>query len=207
MSEIVEVFAEKVEHKKAFITMLISSLVSLGASLVLSVEAISLAKNSSAKLFCDVNAIISCGKVGNSWQSNLLGFPNAFIGLICEPVVITVAVAGLSRVTFPKWFMKVALYVYGLALIFALWLFSQSYFVIKAFCPWCLLVTVSTVTVYASMLRVNLLTNTFNMSEKRYERISNLLYSGRDTVAVTLLYTILATMVILKYGRYFLPGA
>jgi len=143
--------------------------------------------------------------VANSWQSNLLGFPNAFLGLICEPVVITVAVAGLTHVRFGKRFMKVALSIYGLGLLFAFWLFSQSYFVIKAFCPWCLLVTISTITVFFSMLRVNLLDNTFNFSEQRYDRIAGWLHAGRDSVVVVAIYTILATMVILKYGQYFLP--
>jgi uncharacterized membrane protein len=98
-----------VSHRKTYITMLVSSLLSLGASLVLSVDAISLAKNANSKLFCDINAVVSCGKVALSWQSNLLGFPNAFIGLICEPVVITLAMAGLGRTRFPKWFLKTAL--------------------------------------------------------------------------------------------------
>jgi uncharacterized membrane protein len=199
--------AEIVQHKKAFITMLVSSFASLVASLVLSADAITLAKNASAKLSCDVNAVISCGKVAQSWQSNLFGFPNAFIGLICEPVVITLAVAGLSRVRFPNWFMKTALSVYFLALVFAFWLFSQSYFVIKAFCPWCLLVTVSTVTVFFSMLRINILNNTLNLKVETHERISGWLHAGRDSVLVAFIYTLLATIVILKYGHYFLPGA
>jgi uncharacterized membrane protein len=194
-------------HFKAFITMLVSSLASLTSSLVLSTDAIALAKNANAALSCNVNAVVSCGKVALSWQSNLLGFPNAFIGLICEPVVITVAVAGLSRTRFPDWFMKTALTVYGAALIFAFWLFGESYFVIKAFCPWCLLVTVSTVTVFASMLRINLLDNTFHFSSERHEKISNFLERGRDAVVVTAIYTLMATIVILKYGKYFLPGS
>ena len=41
-----------------------------------------------------------------------------------EPVVITVAIAGLGLVTFPRWFMRVAHVVYGLGLVFALWLLS-----------------------------------------------------------------------------------
>lgn len=53
--------------------------------------------------------MVSCGEVALSWQSNLLGFPNAYLGLICEPVVITLALAGIGRTQFPKRFMKTAL--------------------------------------------------------------------------------------------------
>ena len=187
--------------------MLVSSIFSLAASLVLSVDAISLAKNANSKLFCDINAVVSCGKVALSWQSNLLGFPNAFLGLICEPVVITLAMAGLGRTKFPKWFLKTALAVYFVGLSFALWLLSQSFFVIKAFCPWCLVVTISTVTVFSTMLRVNLYENTFNMSPARYEKVAGYLHKGWDYVIVTAVYSFLILAIIFKYGKYFLPGS
>ena len=185
--------------------MLVSSLASLLASLVLSVDAITLAKNAATKLSCDVNAIVSCGKVARSWQSTLLGFPNSFIGLMCEPVVISIAVAGLGLVLFPKWFLKAALYVYGLGLAFALWLLSQSFFVIKAFCPWCLLVTISTVTVFSTMLRINLRENTFNRSEASQAKVDAFLDRGWDHVIVGAVYSVILIAIFFKYGKYFLP--
>jgi len=192
-------------YRTTYLWMLISSFLSLSASLVLSVDAITLAKNSNSKLFCDINSVVSCGKVALSWQSNLLGFPNSFIGLICEPVVITLAVAGLGRTKFPKWFLKTALAIYAIGLIFALWLLSQSFFVIKAFCPWCLVVTISTVTVFSTMLRINLYENTFRVSPERYEKISSFLDKGRDYVIVTAIYSIIFLAILFKYGKYFLP--
>ncbi len=192
-------------YRKTYIFMLVSSLASLIASLVLSVDAIAIAKNAATKLSCDVNAIVSCGKVARSWQSSLLGFPNSFIGLICEPVVISIAVAGLGLVIFPKWFLKAALVVYGFGLAFAFWLLSQSFFVIKAFCPWCLIVTISTVTVFSTMFRINLRENTFNASEQRQAKIVNFLDRGWDHVIVTAVYTIILIAIFIKYGKYFLP--
>jgi len=192
-------------YRKTYIFMLVSSLASLVASLVLSVDAIAIAKNAATKLSCDVNAVVSCGKVARSWQSSLLGFPNSFIGLICEPVVISIAVAGLGMVIFPKWFLKAALVVYGFGLAFAFWLLSQSFFVIKAFCPWCLLVTISTVTVFSTMLRINLRENTFNRAPESQEKIINFLDRGWDHVIVTAVYTIILIAIFFKYGKYFLP--
>ena len=97
--------------------MLVSSLLGIVASLVLSIDAIELAKDPTADLSCNINSVISCGTVGSSWQASLLGFPNAFLGLIAEPVVITIAVAALGGVRFPRWFMNAALVVYALSLI------------------------------------------------------------------------------------------
>lgn len=188
-------------YRKTYIAMLISSILSLIASLVLSIDAWKLASNPNSKFACDINAVVSCGKVAKSWQSTLLGFPNAFIGLMTEPVVITVAIAGLGLVTFPKLFLRVAHVVYGLGLIFALWLLSQSFFVIKAFCPWCLLVTVSTITVFSTMTRINLAENTWNLSEVNYQRVMNFLDQGWGRVIYAAIYSFLAIAIILKYGN------
>ena len=179
--------------------MLVSSVLGLVASLVLSVDALTLAADPNAALSCNITETISCAKVGVTWQANLLGFPNAFIGLISEPVVITIAVAALAGVRFPRWFMNTAMVVYSVGLAFAYWLFFQAYFVIGAMCPWCLLITATTTTVFASLLRVNLSDNTFGLSPRAYERALYLLRIGVDIWATVLIITILAAMVIVRY--------
>lgn len=188
-------------YRKTYWAMLVSSTLSLIASLVLSYDAIKLAETPSSKLSCDINAVVSCGKVAKSWQSNLLGFPNAFLGLMTEPVVITVAIAGLGLVAFPRWFMRTAHVIYGLGLVFALWLLSQSFFVIKAFCPWCLLVTVSTITVFSTMSRIVLMENVWNFSEDRYQKIVEFLDRGWGRVLYTLTYAVLILAIYFKYGQ------
>jgi len=191
-------------YRKTFVAMLISSSLSLWAALVLSNDAIKIAGDPNAKLSCDVNAIVSCGKVARSWQSHLLGFPNAFLGMMTEPVVIAVAVAGIGMVAFPRWFLKTAHIVYTAGLLFALWLLSQSFFVIKAFCPWCLLVTASTITVFSTMTRINIMENTWGLSEERQAKLIDFLNRGWGRVAYTFIYCFLGIAIVLKYGKYFL---
>jgi hypothetical protein len=118
-----------------------------------------------------------------------------------EPVVMTIAVAGLGLVAFPRWFMRAAHVVYGLGLVFALWLLSQSFFVIKAFCPWCLLVTVSTVTVFSTITRVAILENIWNLSEQRFEKVANFLNRGWGRVIYTLTYAVMILAILFKYGN------
>ena len=188
-------------YRKTYVAMLISSTLSLIASLVLSIDAWKLAGNPNSKFACDINAVVSCGKVAKAWQSTLLGFPNPFIGLMTEPVVITVAIAGLALVAFPKFFLRVAHVVYGAGLIFALWLLSQSFFVIKAFCPWCLLVTISTITVFSTMTRINIMENAWNLSDETRDKLINFLDKGWGRVIYSAIYTFLAIAIILKYGN------
>jgi uncharacterized membrane protein len=189
------------QYRKTYWAMLVSSTLSLIASLVLSYDAIKLAATPSSKLSCDINAIVSCGKVAKSWQSSLLGFPNSFLGLMLEPVVITVAIAGLSLVAFPRKFMRVAHIGYGLGLLFAFWLLSQSLFVIHALCPWCLLVTISTVTVFSTITRISILENIWNFSEDRHQKLVNFLDRGWGRVIYTVTYAVLILAIYFKYGQ------
>ena len=186
-------------HPGAYWEMLVSSLLGLIASLVLSAEAITLAADPTAGLSCDISSKISCSVVGVSWQANLLGFPNAFLGLISEPVVITIAVAALGGVRFPRWFMASAQVVYFIGFAFAIWLFFQAYFVIGALCPWCLLVTVTTTLVFASMTRVNLLDNTFGLSPRAHEAACRWLRMGADVWVTVIVIAVMAAMVIYQY--------
>jgi uncharacterized membrane protein len=203
MSEQLVVTARRVRN--AYLTMLISASLSLFAAMVLSIDAFKLAKDENVDLSCSINAVVSCGKVALSWQSTVFGFPNSFIGLMFESAVITIAIAGLMQVRFPNSLIRIAFFIYSAALIFALWLFSQSFFVIKAFCPWCMLVTVSTISVFMSMLRINIYQNAFNWSEVNHQRILRLILLGRDYAAMTIIYAVIASAIIWKYGTYFLP--
>jgi uncharacterized membrane protein len=189
-----------VRYRGTFIEMLVSSVIGLVASLVLSIEALALAENPFADLNCDINTVLSCGTVGASWQASLLGFPNAYLGLIAEPVVITIAVAALGGVRFPRWFMLSAQVVYFIGFAFAYWLFYQSFFVIGALCPWCLTITVTTTLVFVSMTRVNLLENNFRLSAGAYRTVASWLRAGADTLGAILLFAILVAMILFKYG-------
>jgi uncharacterized membrane protein len=177
--------------------MLVSSIIGLWASLVLSIDAVKLAADPFVDLGCNISSTISCATVGLTWQANLLGFPNAFLGLIAEPVVITIAVAALGGVRFPKWFLLSAHVVYSIGLLFAYWLFYQAYFVIGAMCPWCMLITVTTTLVFASMTRVNILEG--NLGATARHRLERPLRLGLDAAGVVVLLAILAAMVLYKY--------
>lgn len=180
--------------------MLASSLVSLVASLVLSIDAIKLAENPDAALSCNINSVISCGAVGSTWQANLLGFPNAFFGLMAEPVVITIAVAALGGTKFPRWFMAAAQVVYTVGLIFAYWLFYQSMFNIGRLCPWCLLVTLSTTLVFSALTHVNVRDGNLYLPERVNEALRSGLRLGVDVLVMTVWLGALVLGIFLKYG-------
>ncbi len=183
-----------------WVTMLVASAASLVASFVLSIDAITLAKNPHATLGCNINAVISCGTVAKSWQSSLLGFPNAFLGLVTEPVVITVAVAALGGVKFPRWFMVAAQVVYTVGLLFAYWLFYQAMFEIGALCPWCLTITLATTLVFFEMTYVNIRDDNLHLPRRVQSALLAFVRSDLDILLVIAWLLAVVLAVVLKYG-------
>jgi len=187
-------------HTRTFAAMLFFACASLLASFVLSVEAIQLARDPAASLSCNINAVISCGAVAVSDQASVFGFPNAFLGLITESIVVTIAVAGLGGVRFPRWFMFAAEIGYLAGLVFAYWLFAQSLFVIHALCPWCMVIYLSTTIVLWNLTRYNIREGNLFLSPGLDRRAREMVRSGNDAYAVAAWIVLLVALVMAKYG-------
>lgn len=185
--------------KWIFGTMLAFGLVGLAASLALSIERFLQLANPGAPLVCDVNAILNCGTVMQTWQAKVFGFPNSFIGLMAYPVVITVAVAGLAGVRFPRWFLVAAQAGFGLGLLFAYWLFFQSVFVIQVLCPFCLAITAATTILFETLLRYNLRENVFGLSNTAHKRVLGWLQKDYDKLAVAVWLAVMVGLVFVKF--------
>lgn len=188
------------DNRWIFTSMLVGAIGSLIAAFVLSVEAIELAKNPNAVLSCSVNVVLNCATVAKTWQANLLGFPNSFFGLIAEPIVITVAIAGLAGVKFPKLFMFVAQIFYTIGLLFAFWLFYESFVVIQALCPWCLLVTATTLFVWFAITRYNIREGNLYLSKKASAVAKQWIKKDYDKLVLFGLVVAIIGLIIIKYG-------
>ncbi|WP_448631534.1 vitamin K epoxide reductase family protein [Cellulomonas soli] len=133
-------------------------------------------------------------------QAQLLGFPNAFLGIAAEAVVITVAVALIGGVLFPRWFMLAAQTIYTIGLAFAYWLFYESATDIGALCPWCLLITVTTTLVWAGLTRINVRDGNLRLPGAAGPAARRFVAAGNDwfvTVAVLVLFV---AVLVVKYG-------
>jgi uncharacterized membrane protein len=181
--------------------MLVGAILSLIASFVLSMEAVELARNPDAVLACSVNAVLNCATVGLHPSASLFGFPNSFLGLIAEPVVITVAIAGLAGVKFPRRFMFVAQICYTLGFIFAMYLFYTSFFIIGALCPWCLLVTATTTFVWFAITRYNVREDNLYLSKEWSAKAKLLIEKDYDKLALFSIVFVLVVAILVKYGN------
>lgn len=188
------------DNRWIFLSMLIGAIGSLIASFVLSVEAVQLAANPNAVLSCSINIVLNCATVAAHPSAHLFGFPNSFLGLIAEPVVITVAIAGLAGVKFPRMFMACAQFFYTVGLLFAYYLFAMSYFVIGALCPWCLLVTATTTFVWFSITRYNIRENNLYLSSVASRWAHRVIERDYDKAALFTIVVVIVAAIVIKYG-------
>lgn len=205
MSKISQLF-NKAKQKRQdnvwiFTSMLVGAILSLIASFVLSVEAIELARNPNAELACSISVVLNCATVALHPSANVLGFPFSFLGLIAEPIVITVAIAGLAGVKFPRLFMFVAQIGYTIGFLFAWYLFYVSYFIIGALCPWCLLVTLTTTLVWFSISRYNIRENNLFLSKKLQKSLENFIAKDYDKLVLASFVVLVIAAILIKYGE------
>lgn len=192
--------ASDVWRRRTAMEMIVSGVIGLYTSFVLSIEALQIAADENASLSCDWSEVISCTTVAKSWQAELFGFPNAFLGIAAEAVVITISVALFALVVFPRWYMIAAQVVYTAGLVFAWWLFYEAYTDIGALCPWCLLITVTTTLVWAGLTRINVRDGYIRLPGAAGVSARRFVDAGYDWYVTAAVIVGLAALVMFKYG-------
>ncbi|MDR1355442.1 MAG: vitamin K epoxide reductase family protein [Propionibacteriaceae bacterium] len=186
-----------------FGSMALCSALALLVSFILSVDSWLIASEPDLVLNCDINSYMSCGAVAKTWQATLVGFPNAFWGILFETVVLCVAIAKLMGSQFSRLFMFFLQGFYTLAIVFALWLFYQSAFVIHIFCPLCLVITVTTILEWFDLFRVNIRDQGLYMPAGLRKKLETAVSYNLDMLMAFLMLVGLAMVIIIKYGKYF----
>jgi uncharacterized membrane protein len=181
-----------------FGVMLAFGIAALIASFALTQDKFTLLENPDAVLDCSVNVVLNCSKVMETWQSHVFGFPNMLIGMMAFPVVITLAVAGLSRTAFPRRFLIAAEICIIAGTLFAYWLFFNSVYAIQILCPWCLVVTFSCTMITAAITYFNL--SEGHLFPKQTDKIRTWLKKGYYQMIVAAWIVLLIALVFLKFG-------
>ncbi len=131
----------------------------------------------------------------------MFGFHNSFLGLMAEPIVITVAIAGLAGIKFPRRFMFAAQIGYTLGFIFALALFYISFVIIQVLCPWCLLVTLTTILVWFAITRYNIRENNLYLPKNLQKSLHTFVEKDYDKLVMWGLIVVLVAAILVKYGN------
>jgi uncharacterized membrane protein len=182
--------------------MLVAATVGLFTSFILAAETLKLARTPDKPLSCDVNPVLSCSDVAKSWQAEIirfgdLRFPNTFFGIAVYSAFITVAIVGLCGAKLPRWFCICTWFGGLFAFCYSYWLASQSMFVIKALCPWCLAMMFATTIMFMALSHATVTVQGI----PRNRNVLNLYYRMRyDWMADTVWILAVLTLIFVKEG-------
>lgn len=186
-----------------FAVIFVFSLAGLFASFALSNEKIAILEDKAANVnhvsVCAVNSVISCVSVVDSWQAELLGFPNTFIGIAGYTVTLTIAGLFLVSQQKNKWISLLALLGTFGSFVFSYWLLSQSVYSIGFLCPFCILSCFSATNIFFAFLILNLKDNNFNFRDSLNTKINTFIAKGWYLPLIVLWY---ALIFLLIYARF-----
>lgn len=143
-----ETAAETPTQRTVALVLLVAGLVGFAAAFILAVEKFLLLTNPFYTPSCSINAAVSCTSVMQSAQSAVFGFPNPLLGIGGFAVVATTGAIMCSGGRLPGWFRAGLQAGAVAAVLFVGWLIGQSLFVIRALCPYCMIVWVATITTF-----------------------------------------------------------
>ncbi|WP_462418996.1 vitamin K epoxide reductase family protein [Kytococcus sp. Marseille-QA3725] len=126
----------------------ITGLVGWFGSAMLVYERIELYINPLHQTSCDVNPLVSCGSVMQTWQAALFGFPNPLIGIVGYAIVVAIGTALLGGASFARWYWMLVWGGVTLAMAFILWLWSQALFDIGKLCIYCMVAWAGTIPMF-----------------------------------------------------------
>ncbi len=160
----------KSNNKFAHFLILVSA-IGLVASFILTIEKFQLLKDPEVQLSCNFNPVVSCGSVISSPQAEAFGFANPLIGLVGFAVIITIGVGMIAGAKYKRWFWLglQAGTIFGV--LFSTWLFYQSLYVIKALCPFCIVVWAVVIALFVYVTRYNLINGNIKV-KKSFQGLS-----------------------------------
>lgn len=127
-------------HRRFGVLLVATGAIGWIASGILVLERLALYENPGHVTSCDVNPWVSCGRVMETWQSELFGFPNPLIGIVAFAVVITTGMVLLSGARPGRWYWLGLQAGVTAGTVFVIWLWSQALFAIYILCLYCIVV-------------------------------------------------------------------
>ncbi len=137
---------------------LLGGVIGLICSVIIMSEKLMIMENPDYVTSCDLNEVISCGSVMRSGQASVFGLPNPLFGIAGFAAVALMGAGILAGARFKGWFWFFTEIGLLLGTLFSLWLAYQSMFVIRALCPYCMVVWSVTIIMFVTVTAWNIKT-------------------------------------------------
>jgi len=159
-------------------------------------ERISMLKNPTAPLSCNLNPIIDCGSVLNNKLATLFGFPNAFIGMIVFGMLLLSGLFLLTGTKISRSYATIVLILSTILLGFSFWFFGVSLYVIEKICIFCLVGWVASIPIFVYSLQQWLSLST------KFKKLRSFVTKNHLNIIVSV-YLVMAILYFLKFQEYY----
>lgn len=178
------------------IVLILTGLIGWWAAFALTLDKIAVLKNPSAVLDCNLSVLVQCGKNLESWQGAILGFPNPLIGLAAWAAPVVVGVSLLAGAAFARWYWMLFNLGTAGAMVFIIWLSSQSIWVLGTLCPWCMVTWSVVIPLFLTVTARNAAQGVFGQRLRRAGRA----FIPWVPLATTGCYLVIAAEAALAFG-------
>lgn len=164
-------------------------------------ERIHMLKNPGVALNCNLNPIVDCGGVLGNKLAAVLGFPNAFLGMIFFAILASSGLMLLSGGVFQKWYRHFVMVVATILMLFSVWFFGVSLYILGKICIFCVVGWVVSVPIFWYSL-IYFLQNTQKKRSTNFQKFSDFIARHHiDIVAVT--YVVMIVLYLIRFREYY----
>lgn len=181
------------------ILLAVGSLIGFIASMILTIDRITIAGNPDANLACNISPFVTCGPAMLSRAGAIFGFPNPLLGIAGFAIAGTLGVLIASGVRLPRWTrIGLQLGVIGAAVLitFLQW---TSFYVINALCIWCMTVWAVTIPIVVVTTLENLRDGVFG---ERARRIGERLHDWQPVIIIAWYVIVVAVLALRFYAQF-----
>ncbi len=193
--------AKNQNNSKLYPRLLVgASLVGLVASFWQAAERVHMLKYPAQELSCNLSPVVDCGGVLGDKLAAVFGPPNALIGVVVFSLLLAF---GLQRLSGGSWTSVVQKVVVGLStiiLLFSLWFFWVSLYVLGKICIFCVFIWAASVPI--GIYGAQDFLNTIKKPQGIVKWKRDLLNQHAFT-AVLLLYGVMIALFFIKFQDYY----
>lgn len=181
--------------------LILSGSIGLFASIALAIEEFHYLKHPQSELICDLNPIVGCGSILDSWQGHaLFGVPNQIWGIAMFASLLTVGVSILAGAVYRRWFWRALQVGLFAGVGFVLWFMYQSLFVLKHLCPFCMVTWVATLTGFWYLLLYSVRAEHIRLHGK-LARLNRFVQSHHADIIVFVLFAVVG-LILWRFWYY-----
>lgn len=164
-------------------------------------ERVHMLKNPEAALNCNLNPVVDCGGVLGDKLAAVLGFPNAFLGMIFFAILATSGLMLLSGGSFQKWYRHFVIAVATILMLFSIWFFGVSLYILGKICIFCVAGWVVSVPIFWYSLIYYLQNSPKKLSGSLQKFAGFITRHHIDIVLAT--YVLMAVIFLTRFREYY----